>query len=455
VKEVDLFVIGGGSGGVRAARIAAGHGARVTLAESSRIGGTCVIRGCVPKKLMVLASRHAQEFDVAEGFGWTVGERRFDWQRLRSNVAAEVSRLEAAYTSGLSQAGVSVLHEHASLEDRGVVRLSGSGERIRARHILIATGAHPAAADDLPGAELASDSDAFFEWPSLPERVLVQGAGYIALELGCLLQRLGSQVTLVMRGTSVLRGFDHGLREHLQQALLDAGMAIVPGCTVTGITRRAAGGLQVQLSDGSSGVFEAVLRATGRRPNTGGLNLDPLGVATAAGGAIIVDEWSQTSAAGIYAVGDVTARAMLTPAAVREGHALADTLFGGRKVPVAHDLIPTAVFTTPEAATVGLGEDDAAARFGAIDVYEARFKPMKHAFAAQPGRMLIKVVVARASDRVLGVHIVGPEAAEMIQLAGVALQMAATKTQLDAVLPVHPTAAEEIVTLRAPVRRHH
>jgi glutathione reductase (NADPH) len=454
MKEVDFFVIGGGSGGVRAARIAAGHGARVALAESSRIGGTCVIRGCVPKKLMVLASRHAQEFDVAAGFGWTVGERRFDWPRLRSNVAAEVSRLEAAYTAGLSQAGVSILHEHATLEDRGVVRLAGSGERFRARHILIATGARPAAAARLPGAELASNSDAFFEWPSLPARVLVQGAGYIALELGCLLQRLGSQVTLVMRGTTVLRGFDNGLREHLQQALLDTGMTIVPGCTVTGLARHASGSIQAQLSDGSSAVFDAVLRATGRQPNTRELNLEQVGVATTANGAIVVDEWSQTSVAGIYAVGDVTARAMLTPAAVREGHALADTLFGGRKVPVAHDVIPTAVFTTPEAATVGLGEEDATARFGAIDVYEARFKPMKHAFAAQPGRMLIKLIVERASDRVLGVHIVGPEAAEMIQLAGIALQMGAAKAQFDAVLPVHPTAAEEIVTLRAPARRH-
>jgi glutathione reductase (NADPH) len=455
VKEVDLFVIGGGSGGVRAARIAAGHGASVALAESSRIGGTCVIRGCVPKKLMVLASRCAQEFDVAAGFGWTVGERRFDWQHLRSNVAAEVSRLEAAYTTGLSQAGVSVMHEHATLDDRGVVRLSGSGERIRARHILIATGARPSAEEGLPGAEFASNSDAFFDWPVQPARVLVQGAGYIALELGCLLQRLGSQVTLVMRGSTVLRGFDRDLREHLQQALRDTGMVIVPGCTVTGLARRAEGGIQAHLSDGSSAVFDAVLRALGRQPNTRDLNLDQVGVATAANGAIVVDEWSQTSVAGVYAVGDVTARAMLTPAAVREGHALADALFGSRKVPVAHGLIPTAVFTTPEAATVGLGEEDAAARFGAIDVYEARFKPMKYAMAARSGRMLIKVIVARASDRVLGVHIVGPEAAEMIQLAGIALQMGATKAQFDAVLPVHPTAAEEIVTLRAPVRRHH
>jgi glutathione reductase (NADPH) len=454
VKEVDFFVIGGGSGGVRAARIAAGHGARVALAESSRIGGTCVIRGCVPKKLMVLASRHAQEFDVAQGFGWTVGERHFDWQRLRSNIAAELSRLETAYTAGLSQAGVSILYDHASLEDRGIVRLSGSGERVRARHILIATGARPAS-EGLPGAELASSSDTFFDWPSQPARVLVQGAGYIALELGCLLQRLGSQVTLVMRGSTVLRGFDNGLREHLHQAMLDTGMAIVPGSTVVGLARGVDGAIQAQLSDGSLAAFDAVLRATGRKPNTRGLNLEQIGVATAADGAIVVDEWSQSSVAGIHAVGDVTARAMLTPAAVREGQALANTLFGGRKVPVMHDLIPTAVFTTPEAATVGLGEEDAAARFGAIDVYEARFKPMKYALAAQSVRMLIKVIVEHASDRVLGVHIVGPEAAEMIQLAGIALQMGATKAQFDAVLPVHPTAAEEIVTLRAPVRRHH
>ena len=314
MKEVDLFAIGG---------------ARVAWAESSRIGGTCVIRGCVPKKLMVPASRHAEDFDLAAGFGRAVGERRFDWQRLRGNVAAE----------------------------------------------------------GLPSAELANSSDEFFDWPSQPARVL--------------------------------RGFDRHLCAHLQQALLDSGMTILSGCTVTGTARRADGSLQAQLSDGSSPVVDAVLRATGRVPSTRSLGLEQVGVATTHG-AIVANEWSQTSLAGVCAVGDV---------------------------------IPTAVFTTPEVGTVGLGEEAAAARFGAIDIYASRLKPMKHALAPRPGRMLMKVIVDRASDRVLGVDLVGPEAAEMIQLAGIALQMGATKAQFDAVLPVHPTAAEEILTLRLPVRQ--
>ncbi len=453
MKTVDLFVIGGGSGGVRAARIAAGHGARVALAESSRVGGTCVIRGCVPKKLMVLASRYGADFDDAAGFGWSVGQRNFDWARLHGGVAAEVGRLEAAYTAGLEQAGVIVRRESAAIDDHGVVALAG-GERIRARHILIATGARPAGAAGCEGSELASTSDDFFDWPTQPDRVLVQGAGYIALELACLLQRLGSHVTLAMRGQTVLRGFDDGVREHVQQAIAEAGVNLLSGLTLTRIERHEDATLLVTLSDGSVHTVDAVLRATGRVPNTHGLGLERIGVATAADGSIVVDEWSCTSVPGVHAVGDVTGRVMLTPAAIREGHALADALFGTRRVAIDHALVPTAVFTTPEIGVVGLSEQLAVERHRSVDVYETRFAPMKSALSGRATRMLMKVVVDRASDRVLGVHLVGPEAAEMIQLVGVALQMGVSKAQLDATLPVHPSAGEELLTLRSPVRRH-
>lgn len=453
MKTVDLFVIGGGSGGVRAARIAAGHGARVALAESSRVGGTCVIRGCIPKKLMVLASRYGADFDDAAGYGWSVGPRLFDWRRLRQGVAAEVSRLEAVYTAGLERAGVTLRHERAVIDDHGVVALA-SGERVRARHILIATGSCPADGAGLEGSQLASTSDDFFGWSTQPDRVLVQGAGYIALELACLLQRLGSQVTLAMRGQTVLRGFDDGVREHLQQALVEAGVNVLAGRTLSRIGQGDNAALEVTLSDGSVHTVDAVLRATGRTPNTQSLGLERVGVSTAADGSIVVDEWSGTSVPGVHAVGDVTGRVMLTPAAIREGHALADTLFGTRRVAIDHALVPTAVFTTPEIGAVGLSERQAAERYRNVDVYEARFAPMKAALSGRSTRMLMKVIVDRSSDRVLGVHLVGPEAAEMIQLAGVALQMGVSKAQWDATLPVHPTAGEELLTMRSPVRRH-
>jgi glutathione reductase (NADPH) len=459
MKSVDLFVIGGGSGGVRAARVAAGHGARVALAESDRLGGTCVIRGCVPKKLMVLASRFAQAFDEAPGFGWQLpAAPRFDWAEMQRRVGAEVTRLEGAYRATLDSAGVELHGERALIEDAHTVRLAVSGQRFRARHILVATGARPEAGPPIPGAELAASSNEVFEWPAQPRRVVVQGAGYIALEFACLLRRLGSEVTVVLRGERVLRGFDDELREHLQAQLEAQGLRFLPGRTLTAIERTSEA-LVAQLDDGQRLAAVAVLRALGRRPNSGGLGLEAAGIALGADGAVPVDRGGTTCVPSVHAVGDVTDRVQLTPAAIREGQAWADRVFGGiEHMLLTHlgpdGLVPSAVFTSPEVGSVGLSEAQALERHAEIDIYRTDFRPIKATLAGGSERAWMKLVVQRASGRVLGVHLVGAEAAELIQLAAVALTLGATKADLDATLAVHPTAAEELVTMRSPARRH-
>ena len=461
MREVDLFVIGGGSGGVRAARVAAEHGARVALAEEYRVGGTCVIRGCVPKKLMVLASRFGQAFGDGAAFGWQAAAvPRFSWPDLMARVHAEVARLESVYTANLLAAGVSLHAERALLDDAHTVRLAGSGERFHARRILIATGATPQALPDIAGSELASNSNDLFDWPEQPRRVLVQGAGYIALEFACLLRRLGSDVTVVLRADRVLRGFDDEVREHLQAQLAALGIRFVTGAAVAAIAARRDS-LTVTLDDGQVLDANAVLRALGRVPHTAGLGLQAAGVALDAGGAVVVDINGQSSLPHVHAVGDVTDRVQLTPAAIREGQAYADAVFGARdSTRLSHlgaqAIVPAAVFTTPEVGTVGLTEAQALAAHADIDIdiYSTRFRAMKAAFAGSDERTLMKLVVQRSTDRVLGCHIVGAEAAEMIQLIGVALTLGATKASLDATLAVHPTAAEELVTMRMPVRRH-
>ena len=459
MREVDLFVIGGGSGGVRAARVAAQHGARVALAEEYRVGGTCVIRGCVPKKLMVLASRVAQAYADGPAFGWHAAMApRFSWPDLMGRVRAEVSRLESIYTANLRKAGVTVHAERAVLDDAHTVRLLSSGERFRAGRILIATGATPQLAPDIPGGELASSSNDLFDWPEQPRRVVVQGAGYIALEFAGLLRRLGSDVTVVMRGERVLRGFDEEVREHLQAQLEGQGIRFISGAAVAEIAARRDG-LTVTLDVGQVLDANAVLRAIGRHPHTAGMGLEAAGVKLDADGAVVVDLHGQSAVPHIHAVGDVTDRVQLTPAAIREGQAYADTLFGGRDSGTqphlgAQALVPCAVFTTPEVATVGLTEAEALALHADIDIYSTQFRAMKAAFAGSEERTLMKLVVQRSTDRVLGCHIVGAEAAEMIQLIGVALTLGATKASLDATLAVHPTAAEELVTMRTPTRRH-
>lgn len=453
MKDFDLVVIGGGSGGVRAARIAAGHGARVALVEESRLGGTCVIRGCVPKKLMVYASRFAQEFEEAAGFGWEVGATKFDWPRLKAGRDREVARLEGIYRANLLASGVTIIEGRAHCIDARTVGVA-DGRQFTCGTILIATGARPSAGPAIPGQELAIDSNGFFELDHLPARVVVQGAGYIALELACVLQRLGSRVDVVFRGEKVLRGFDHDVQDHLAQELTDHGLHLHAGRQVQSIVETGEG-KRVTLDGGEVLTCDVVLRALGRHPNSAGLGLENLGLTLGTDGAIPVDDESQTSVAGVYAVGDVTNRVNLTPMAIREGHAFADTVFGGTRRTVDHSLVPTAVFTTPEVGVVGLTEEKALLAHPALDVYRTSFRPMKSTLSGHDGRMMLKLLVDRSTDRVLGFHGIGPDVGEMAQLVGVAMQMKVTKAALDATLAVHPTAAEELVTMRQTTTRHH
>jgi glutathione reductase (NADPH) len=449
----DLIVIGGGSGGVRAARIAAQYGAKVALIEEYRMGGTCVIRGCVPKKLMVYASRFPTEFQEAQGFGWTVGPQSFSWSTLKENRDREVTRLEGIYRSNLEKAGVTILQGSARLLSATEVAC-GPEQSVSGKTILIATGAHPVTDTQIPGHELCIDSNDFFLLNEQPKRVLVQGAGYIALELACVLQNLGSSVHVVYRGQRVLRGFDEELQTHLEEELAQSGLTLHPERRIAQI-ERVPQGLRVSFDHGEPIEVDAVLKAIGRKPKTEGLGLQAVGIHLDHHGAIPVDEDSRTGIANIFAVGDVTNRVNLTPMAIREGHAFADTLFGGKRVVVDHRLIPTAVFTTPELGTVGLTEADALRDYPQLDVYATRFRPMKATLSGHHSRMFMKLLVDRASDRVLGFHALGPDTGEMAQLMGVALQLKATKASLDATLAVHPTAAEELVTMRSPTRRHN
>ncbi|MCC6889677.1 MAG: glutathione-disulfide reductase [Hyphomicrobiales bacterium] len=445
--DVDLFVIGGGSGGVRAARIASGYGARVMVAEEYRVGGTCVIRGCVPKKLLVYASRFADEFEDAAGYGWTLGAPAFDWPTLIANKDREIARLEVAYTTTLERAKVALVKSRAVIEDAHSVRLTATGEVVSAGTILVATGAAPHLGADIAGLEHVISSNEAFHLPQLPRRVLIQGGGYIAVEFAGIFNGLGAEVTLVYRGEQILRGFDNDIRDHLAAELTRRGIAIVCRQTVEAV-EKVEHGLSATLSSRESRVVDCAMFATGRRPNIQGLGLERAGVALARG-AIAVDEFSRTSVPSIYAVGDVTDRVNLTPVAIREGHAFADTVFGGRPARVDHVNVPTAVFSEPEVGVVGLTETQAAERYPRIDIYKTSFRPMKATLAGRDTRSFFKLVVDAASDRVLGCHIIGPDAGEMIQLVGIAVKMNATKVDFDAVMAVHPTAAEELVTMRS------
>ena len=453
MPQFDLVVVGGGSGGVRAARIAASHGARVALVEEYRMGGTCVIRGCVPKKLMVYASRFAQEFEEAAGFGWTLGSAEFDWAHLKTRRDAEVARLEGIYRNNLQGSGVQIFDDRATLVDRNTVALA-SGTQLQGAHILIATGAAPTPTAAFPGHELAIDSNGFFDLQQLPRRVVVQGAGYIALELACVLQRLGAEVRVLVRSAHILRGFDADVVSHLTAELEHSGLQFHLGHNITAV-RRTPDGLSVEHNQGEAFGADCVLSAVGRTPNTQGLGLAALGIVVDGQGAIPVDAFSQTVVPGVYAVGDVTNRVNLTPMAIREGHAFADTVFGGTPRSVDHRLVPTAVFTTPEVGVVGLTEAQALVAHPHLDVYRASFRPMKSTLSGHTGKMLLKLLVDRDTDRVLGFHAVGPDAGEMAQLVGVTLQLQATKAAFDATLAVHPTATEELVTMRTPTVRHN
>lgn len=447
--DYDLFVIGGGSGGVRAARIAAGHGAKVAVAEEDRVGGTCVIRGCVPKKLLVYASRFAHDFEDAAGFGWTVEGAKFDWPTLIANKDREIARLEAAYRKNISGAGGEIIDSRALIEDPHTVLIKKTGARVRAKYILVAAGGHPTLLD-IPGKELAITSNEAFHLEQLPRRIVIQGGGYIAVEFACLFAALGSNVTLVHRGDEILRGFDDDVRAHVRSEMVARGIDLRLRGTIQKIeqhkTHRCA-----FLEEGAAIEADQVMLAVGRAPNIKGLGLEAAGVKVNAAGAVAVDASSRTSTPSIYAIGDVTARIALTPVAIREGHAVADTLFGKHPWDVDHQNVPSAVFSEPEIGTVGLSERAALAKGIEIDIYRTRFKPMKAALSGRDTAMLMKLVVERGSERVLGVHIVGEAAAEMVQVAAIAVKMGATKRDFDNTVALHPSAAEELVTMRAKV----
>jgi glutathione reductase (NADPH) len=445
--DVDLFVIGAGSGGVRAARIAAGHGARVMIAEEYRVGGTCVIRGCVPKKLLVYASRFSDEFEDAAGYGWTVGEPTFDWPTLIANKDREITRLEMAYTTNLERAKVRIVKSRAVLEDAHTVRLLATGTSVNAKHVLIATGGAPSLGNGIEGIEHVISSNEAFHLKQLPKRILIQGGGYIAVEFAGIFNGLGSEVTLVYRGDNILRGFDDDLRAHLRAEMEKRGIKIITKRIVEGI-EKVDHGLCVELSGHDDVMADGVMFATGRRPNVKGLGLEAAGVKLGRTGAIEVDEYSCTSVPNIYAIGDVTDRINLTPVAIREGHGFADTVFGNKPTKVDHTNVPTAVFSEPECGVIGLTEAEACRQLPKVDIYKTSFRPLKATLAGRDTRSFMKLVVDGTTGRVVGCHVVGPDAGEMIQLVGVAVKMKATKADFDAAMAVHPTAAEELVTMR-------
>jgi glutathione reductase (NADPH) len=449
--DYDLIVIGAGSGGVRAARVAASHGAKVAIAEEFRVGGTCVIRGCVPKKLYVMASRFKDDFEDARGFGWRVGETSFDWPALVAAKEKEITRLSGLYEQTLGNAKVELIRARATIAGPNAVHFS-DGRTASARYILVATGGAPVLAPHVPGLEWGLSSNEIFDLPSFPQRLLIVGAGYIAVEFASVFARLGAHVCLAYRADTPLRGFDEDLRGRVAEALTQAGVMHHAGALPTRIDKSAKG-FRVAMSDGETLEMDAILIATGRRPLTQNLGLERAGVATRENGAIIVDAHSRTNVPSIYAVGDVTDRVNLTPVAIREGHAFADSVFGDMPTMVDYDCLPSAVFTTPEVGTVGLTEAAAQEKFAALDIYETSFRPMRATLSGRSERVYMKLVVDGDSQRVLGAHIFGPEAGEMAQLLAIPMRMSATKRDFDATMAVHPTAAEELVTMRSPARK--
>jgi len=447
--DFDLFVIGGGSGGVRAARIAAQAGAKVAVAEEYRMGGTCVVRGCVPKKFMVYASKYGKDIDHSAGYGWSVGDVSYDHGKFMIGLHAEVDRLSAIYDRNLKSAGAEIFHERAEFVDAHTLRLKKSGKTVTAKKILIAVGGRPWRPDEaeLPGVEYTITSNEVFELEALPMSMLVAGGGYIAVEFAHVFAGLGTEVTLVYRGETVLRGFDEDVRLAVHEGLKDAGVRVITN-TIFERIEKTEDGLCAHMSNGHSVTTDVVLMAVGREANTAGLGLDRAGVKTGKRGEVIVDDWSRTSVENIWAVGDVTDRVNLTPVAIREGHAFADTEFGGKKWHMDHSDISTAVFSQPEVGTVGISEGEARQKYGEIDIYKSKFRPMKNMLNGDQTRTLMKIIVRASDQRVLGVHVVGDDAAEMIQMAGIAVKMGATKDDFDRTCALHPSAAEELVKMR-------
>jgi len=446
--DVDLFTIGGGSGGVRASRFAAQFGARVALAEKRYLGGTCVNAGCIPKKLMSYAAHFRDDLADAAGFGWQIGESHFDWATLIAHKDREIGRLNAIYRDLLAGSGVTVHDGHATIEDAHTVVVNG--KRVTARYILVATGGHPTL-PPVPGSEFGIVSDGFFHLKALPKRAIVAGGGYIAVELAAILNGLGSQVTLVHRGRRLLRGMDADIGDFLAVEMGKKGITVLGETMITAVTAGADAVRQVALDNGETMAAECVLFATGRHPNTYNLGLEAVGVRLTDKGAVAVDKDFRTSVPSIYAVGDVIDRVALTPVALAEGMVVASALFqdGSRKI--SYENIATAVFSHPNVATVGLTEADARERHGQVTIFKFDFRALKHTLSGSSERILMKLVVDAGSDRVLGIHMVGPDAGEIIQGFAVAMQCGVTKAQLDATIGIHPTMAEEFVTMRKPV----
>jgi glutathione reductase (NADPH) len=446
MSEYDLVVIGAGSGGVRAARMAATYGAKVAIVEEFRVGGTCVIRGCVPKKLYSYASRFHDLFDVASSFGWTV-DASFDWPTLVANKEKEITRLETAYTSNLEKPGVEVIRDRALVTGTNSVHLVAADRELTAKYILVATGGRPNV-PHIPGAELAITSNEAFDLPALPHSILIAGGGYIAVEFAAIFAGLGVHTTLIYRGDCILRGFDEDIRRGLEAGLIERGVKLIYQTTIKSLTR-AGDDISASFSDGVTAPYGAVMFAIGRSPNVHGLGLDKVGVVLESSGAIKVDAYSQSTVPSIYAVGDVTGRAQLTPVAIREGQYFAETVFNDNKLAVDHSLIPTAVFSDPEIGVIGLNEAEAATH-GDIDVYLARFRPMMNTLSTRTERMILKLITEKDGGKVLGCHILGPGAAEMIQLVAIPMGMGASKADFDRAMALHPSAAEELVTFKAP-----
>ena len=448
--DYDFLVIGGGSGGVRAARIAATHGAKVAVVEEYRVGGTCVIRGCVPKKLFVYASRFSDMFEIAGSFGWTI-DAQFDWPTLVANKDKEIARLEAAYVAAVEKPGGEIIRDRAVLTGAHSAKLLKAGREVTAKYILVATGAHPHV-PDIPGKELGITSNEAFHLEKLPHSILIEGGGYIALEFATIFAGLGVATTIVYRGDKILRGFDEDLRIGLEAGLQERGIKLIYATTIRSLKKSSADVL-VRFSDEIEAPYGAVMFATGRRANTRHLGLDVAGVKLNPDSSIMVDKYSKTSVDSIYAVGDVTGRAQLTPVAIREGWYVAETLFNNNPQWVDHSLIGTAVFAEPEVATIGLTETEAATH-GDIDVYVARFRPMINTLSTKSTRMVLKIITERDGGKVLGVHVLGPDAGELVQMAAIPMGMDATMADFNRAMAMHPTAGEELVTFKSPSYRY-
>jgi glutathione reductase (NADPH) len=451
--DYDLFVIGGGSGGVRAGRLAAAMGKKVGIAEEFRYGGTCVIRGCVPKKLYVYASQFAEHFEDADGFGWSVGERAFDWTKLVAAKEKEITRLEGLYRKGLANAGAEILNTRAELTGPNSIRLVATGKTVTAERIVIAVGGHPTPHEALPGHELCITSNQAFDLPELPKSIIIAGGGYIAVEFANIFHGLGVETTLIYRGKEILSRFDQDMRRGLHAAMEQKGIRILCEDLLQSITRTADGRLAAETMKHGTLTVDQVMLALGRVPNTRGLGLEAAGIAVNERGAIVVDAFSRTSAPGIYALGDVTDRVQLTPVAIHEAMCFIETEYKHHPVSPDHDLIATAVFSQPEIGTVGLSEEDAAKKYDELEVYRAEFRPMKATLSGRNEKTIMKLIVNAADRKVVGVHILGHEAGEMAQLLGITLKAGCTKNDFDRTMAVHPTAAEELVTMYAPSYR--